>query len=84
MQTVDLFSPLCRLRAGHWTGDLLQNWPLHQLILVLLPEHWCLPSGHPGGCDAHLAHSSQEGGLHGTAGDRHQPFSHSAVSPWLG
>lgn len=84
MQPIDLFSPPRRFCAGHRTGDLLQNWPLHQLILVLLPEYWCLPSGHPGGCDAHLEHSSQEGGLHGTAGDRHQPISHSTVSPWLG
>ncbi|KAM4819873.1 transmembrane protein 204 isoform 1-T1 [Thomomys bottae] len=76
--------PAGKLCVSHWIGDLLQNRPLHQPILVLLPEHWCLSAGHPGSCHAHLEHSAPQGGLHGTPGNCHQPLADSAVPPGTG
>lgn len=71
-----------RFYPGHWARDLLQNRPVHQPVLVLLPEHWRLPPGHPGSRHAHLEHSSQERGLHGAPSDCHQPLLDGSVSPW--
>lgn len=75
---------ICRFCPGHRTGDILQNRPIYQPVLVLLSKHWRLPPGHPGSSHAHLEHSSQERGLHGTPSDSHQPLPDCTVSSWAG
>ncbi|KAM9208446.1 transmembrane protein 204 isoform 1-T1 [Dugong dugon] len=69
------------LCPGHRAGDLLQDRLLYQPVLVLLPEHWRLPPGHPGSRCPHLEHSAPQGGLHGTPRHRHPPLPHSPLPP---
>lgn len=63
---------LYRFCAGDWICDLLQDWALHTLILLLLLGHSSLPAGHHGCGHAHLEHSTSPRWLPRTSSYNHQ------------
>lgn len=75
---------VCRFCPGHRAGNVLPHRALHQPVLVMLPEHRCLPAGHPGRRHAHLERPAPAGGLHSPSRDRHQPLPDRTLSPRAG